>query len=117
MKTYITTHDELFKDDVLPEAFANPAAKEVLRYRQALRVGFEQVKQSGLITANHIIEIQAELERNNAGFRKLPGTSLKDGGGNTVYTPPQDPTENRNVDARLRALYQWCRTIWYRPID
>lgn len=93
IENIITTHDELFKDDVLPETFANPAAKEVLRYRQALRVGFEQVKQSGLITANHIIEIQAELERNNAGFRKLPGTALKDSGGNTVYTPPQDPAE------------------------
>jgi Fic family protein len=93
IENIITTHDELFKDDVLPEAFANPAAKEVLRYRQALRIGFEQVKESGLITANHIIEIQAELERNNAGFRKLPGTSLKDGGGNVVYTPPQEPAE------------------------
>jgi len=93
IENIITTHDELFKDDVLPDAFANPAAKEVLRYRQALRVGFEQVKRSGLLTANHIIEIQAELERNNAGFRKLPGTELKDGGGQTVYTPPQEPAE------------------------
>lgn len=93
IENIITTHDELFKDDVLPEAFANPAAKEVLRYRQALRVGYEQVKHSGLLTANHIVEIQAELERNNAGFRKLPGTALKDGGGHTIYTPPQDPEE------------------------
>ncbi|MGB7196086.1 MAG: Fic family protein [Collimonas pratensis] len=93
IENIVTTHDELFKDDVLPEAFANPAAKEVLRYRQALRVGYEQVKRSGLLTANHIIEIQAELERNNAGFRKLPGTALKDGGGHTVYTPPQEPAE------------------------
>lgn len=93
IENIVTTHDELFKDDVLPEAFANPAAKEVLRYRQALRVGFELVRRSGLLTANHIIEIQAELERNNAGFRKLPGTALKDGGGNTVYTPPQEPAE------------------------
>ncbi|MHB0990633.1 MAG: Fic family protein [Burkholderiales bacterium] len=93
IENIITTHDELFKDDVLPEAFANPAAKEVLRYRQALRVGFEQVKRSGLLTANQIIEIQSELERNNAGFRKLPGTALKDGNGNTIYTPPQDLEE------------------------
>ncbi len=93
IENIITTHDELFKDDVLPEAFANPAAKEVLRYRQALLVGFEQVKSSGLLTANHIIQIQAELERNNAGFRKLPGTALKDSGGQTVYTPPQEPAE------------------------
>ena len=93
IENIVTTHDELFKDDVLPESFANPAAKEVLRYRQALRVGFEQVRASGLLTANHIIQIQDELERNNAGFRKLPGTALKDGAGRTVYTPPQDPAE------------------------
>jgi Fic family protein len=93
IENIVTTHDELFKDDVLPEAFANPAAKEVLRYRQALRLGFDQVHQTGLITANHIIEIQAELERNNAGFRKLPGTALKNAGGETVYTPPQEPAE------------------------
>ena len=36
IENIVTTHDELFKDDVHPEAFANPAAKEVLRYRQAL---------------------------------------------------------------------------------
>ncbi len=93
IENIVTTHDELFKDDVHPEAFANPAAKEVLRYRQALRVGFEQVRASGLLTANHIIDIQSELERNNAGFRKLPGTALKDGAGRTVYTPQQQPAE------------------------
>jgi len=93
IENIVTTHDELFKDDVWPETFTNPAAKEVLRYRQALRVGFEQVRSSGLLTANHIVTIQAELERNNAGFRKLPGTALKDGASRTVYTPPQDPAE------------------------
>ena len=93
IENIVTTHDQLFKDDVLPDGLAQPAAKEVLRYRQALQVGFEQVRASGLITVNHIIRIQAELERNTAGFRKLPGTALKDGAGRTVYTPPQDPAE------------------------
>jgi len=93
IENIVTTHDELFKDDVLPEAFANPAAKEVLRYRQALHLGYRRVRETGLITANQIIEIQAELERNQAGFRKLPGTALKTGAGATVYTPPQDPAE------------------------
>lgn len=93
IENIITTHDELFKDDVLPEAFANPAAKEVQRYRQALGLGYRLVRDTGLITANHLIEIQAELERNNAGFRKLPGTALKSSSGDTVYTPPQDPAE------------------------
>ena len=93
IENIITTHDELFKDDVSPEVFANSAAKEVLRYRQALRVGFDQVNQSGLLTSNHIIQIQAELEQNNAGFRKLPGTNLKDATGQVVYTPPQELAE------------------------
>lgn len=93
IENIVTTHDELFKDDVLPEAFANPAAKEVLRYRQALHLGYRLVRETGLITANHIVDIQGELERNNAGFRKLPGTALKTGAGETVYTPPQDPAE------------------------
>lgn len=104
IENIITTHDELFKDDVQPEAFSNPAAKEVLRYRQALRLGFDRVRTSGLITVNQIIEIQTELERNNAGFRKLPGTALKDGAGNTVYTPPQDPAE---IARLMRGLEQF----------
>lgn len=93
IENIVTTHDELFKDDVFSEAFTNPAAKEVLRYRQALRVGFTLVRQHDLLTANHIIAIQAELEQNNAGFRKLPGTALKDGDGQTIYTPPQNPAQ------------------------
>ncbi|MBU0588536.1 MAG: Fic family protein [Gammaproteobacteria bacterium] len=93
IENIVTTHDDLFQVDVLPDVMANPAAKEVLRYRQALRVGFEQVRQSGLITTNHLIDIQAELEQNNAGLRKLPGTALKNGAGQTIYTPPQEPAE------------------------
>lgn len=93
IENIVTTHDELFKDDVLPEAFANPAAKEVLRYRQALRLGNNLVQDTGLITVNNLIAIQAELEQNNAGFRKLPGTALKNNSGETIYTPPQDATE------------------------
>lgn len=50
IENIVTTHDELFQDDVLPGAFANPAAKEVNRYRQALRLGFDQVLKNGLIT-------------------------------------------------------------------
>jgi len=90
IENIVTTHDELFKDDAFPEAAANPAAKEVLRYRQALRVGFEAVRQSGLLSVNHMVAIQGELERNSAGLRRLPGTALKNGAGETVYTPPQE---------------------------
>ena len=53
-----------------------------------MRVGFELVTDTGLLTAAHILAMQAELERNKAGLRKLPGTALKDSTGRTVYTPP-----------------------------
>jgi Fic family protein len=91
IENIVTTHDELFRSATYPDLFASPAAKEVRHYVQALRAGHALVKKTGLLTANHMIEIQAELEQNNAGFRKLPGTALKDGAGHVVYTPPQDP--------------------------
>jgi Fic family protein len=101
IENIVTTHDELFKDVVFPDAAVNPAAKEVLRYRQALWVGFQSVLKTRLLTTNHILAIQAELERNSAGFRKLPGTELKDSAGRTVYTPPQDP---ETIVALMRGL-------------
>ena len=45
------------------------------------------------MTANDMLSVQAELEQSNAGFRRLPGTTLKDGLGRIVYTPPQDHSE------------------------
>lgn len=92
IENIVTTHDELFRQADLPETAASAATKEVARYQQALRVGFAAVRATGLLTNNHILQIQAELEQNHAGFRKLPGTALKSGSGHTVYTPPQDPT-------------------------
>lgn len=97
IENIVTTHDELFRDAAFPEAATGSATKEVARYRQALRVGFEAVTHSGLLTNNHILQVQAELEQNNAGFRKLPGTALKGAAGHTVYTPPQDPAVIQNL--------------------
>lgn len=85
-----TTHDELFRDAAFPELTGSATTKEVARYRQALRVGYDAVREDGLLTNNHILGIQAELEQNSAGFRKLPGTALKAEDGRIVYTPPQD---------------------------
>lgn len=91
IENIVTTHDDLFTGDVSPDSPMSAASKEVLSYRHALHTGFELVRKTGLLTANHVIEIQRALEHNHAGFRKLPGTALKDGAGRTVYTPPQEP--------------------------
>lgn len=91
IENIVTTHDEIFSETTFPESSA-PAAKEVAKYRDALRVGFGLVTDTGLLTAAHILAIQAELERNKAGLRRLPGTALKDAFGRTVYTPPSPET-------------------------
>ena len=93
IENIVTTHDELYRDDVLPEAGTNAAAKEVLRYRQALKIGFDLVRQTGLLSCNHMIAVQRDLEQNDAGFRKVPGTTLKDGRGRVIYEPPQSHRE------------------------
>lgn len=87
IENIVTTHDELFRE-VLKDSTTSPATKEVARYNHALRVGFDAVKKSQLLTNNHILDIQAELEKNRAGFRKVPGTVLKSNTGQAVYTPP-----------------------------
>src|SRR5262245_49428143 len=94
IENIITTQDELFRSDVTRSLFASNAAKEVYRYAWALRHGFEQVKMLGLLTTDHILQIQAGIEENRAGFRQLPGTTLQnENTGEVVYTPPQHPDE------------------------
>jgi len=93
IENIVTTHDELFKSVAFPDVARDLAAKEVRDYARALDIGFQRVRETGLLTNAHILEVQAALERNDAGFRRLPGTSLKDGAGRVVYTPPQHPDE------------------------
>jgi Fic family protein len=91
IENIISTFDEVFQSDIFSNQFASPAAKEVHMYAKALKTGFKLVKQTGLLTTNHILKIHAEIELNNAGFRKLPGTKLlNDKTGDVVYTAPQD---------------------------
>jgi Fic family protein len=94
IENVITTHDELFQGDLSPTSLLQPAAKEVLRYREALWQGFRLIEERGLLTNQTVLQIQATLEQNDAGFRRVPGTALKnEQTGETVYTPPQDLQE------------------------
>ena len=102
IENIITTHDDLFKEELFSDFITNAATKEVHNYTIALKKGFDLVKNSELLTNNHILRIQAELEKNHAGFRKLPGTELKnDRTGETIYTPPQNQQEILNLMSNL----------------
>ncbi|AWK02821.1 addiction module protein [Flavobacterium crocinum] len=105
IENIITTHDELFSSDNIAQQFASSAAKEVYNYASALKEGFIVVRQKQIITCNHIIEIQSVLEETKSGFRKLPGTALKNGEtGETVYTPPQNHDEIVNLMSNLETF-------------
>jgi Fic family protein len=90
IENIITTHDELFRADLFSEHISR-ATKEVLNYANGLRLGLRLVKENGFLSNNFVLQIQAALEQNKAGFRKVPGTVLKnDQTGEIVHTPPQD---------------------------
>lgn len=93
IENIITTQDEVYRSDYNAQRFLTLAAKEVHHYANALRNGYDQVQRTGLLTSNDIQTIQAGIENNAAGFRKVLGTVLKNAQGEVVYTPPQHPEE------------------------
>ncbi|EDN69925.1 Fic protein family [Beggiatoa sp. PS] len=92
IENIITTHDEIYKQNLFADLMKNPAVKEVENYVHALQTGFQLVKQQGFLSLNHICAIQQEIVQNKAGFRKQLGTQLKnEQTGEIIYTPPQNP--------------------------
>ena len=94
IENIITTHDDLYKAGLNLDGGKSLQAKEVQNYISALKRGFALVKERGIISNKIILEIQEELENNNAGFRKVPGTVLRNTSTDeVVFTPPQDHQE------------------------
>ncbi len=91
IENVITTQDKLYQALYAKSAKPDVATKEVLRYREALLMGTLLIKEKGFLNTNGIIAIQKELEENNAGLRRLPGTALvNDLTNEVIYTPPDN---------------------------
>lgn len=102
VENIITTHDELFKAELDLNLVKNIAAKEVQRYSLALKKGYELVYKDKLITSSMILSVHRVLEQNDAGYRRVPGTDLKnDKTGEIVYTPPQKLEEIQQCMSNL----------------
>lgn len=102
IENIITTHDELFRAELFIDQLTSSTAKEVQNYAYALRKGFDLVRNNKILSETHILEIQEGLEQNRAGYRKLPGTELKNmQTGQTVYTPPQSYESIKNLMTNL----------------
>jgi len=97
VENIITTHDELYKAELNIAQFQTVATKEVQRYATALKSAFEEVRKNKIINHSTIKKIQAILEKNDAGYRRVAGTKLEnDLTKEVVYVPPQ--THNQIVN-------------------
>ena len=102
IENIITTHDDLYKSELNLDSYKSLNAKEVQNYIAATKTGFELITKTGLLTNRIVLKIQEALEGNKAGFRKLPGTALKNAAtGEIIYTPPQDHEEIKNLMTNL----------------
>jgi Fic family protein len=90
IENIITTHDELYRASVDMNNISH-ATKEVQNYSKALLLGYELVTDNKLLLKKYIVEIQKELEQNDAGIRRQSGTVLKnEQTGEVIFTPPQE---------------------------
>lgn len=105
VENIVTTHDDLYKAGLdFKEVKVTVATKEVLNYAEALKYGFQLIRQKKILSNNNIKDIQQKLESNNAGFRSIPRTTLKNQTGTIVYTPPQDKRDIEKYMENLQAF-------------
>ncbi|MHB1456363.1 MAG: Fic family protein [Armatimonadota bacterium] len=86
----ITTNDALYRAMAMPsDTNIDPATKEVIRYREALWTGFNNLTKRGILTTNDFIQIANTIKMNDSGIRKIAGTVLNNPvSGEVIYTPP-----------------------------
>ncbi len=91
IENIVTTQDELYKASIdWGDHINNPAAKEVLQYRQAMYWGLEEMQKKGFISTNLLIGIMRKVKNTSAGVRKNSGTKLVNPQTKeTIYTPPE----------------------------
>lgn len=101
IENIVTTADRLFRLAADEVSSADPATKEALRYRTALRHGSELLRLRPIST-NLAIDICTSLRGIETGIRRIPGTTLRSvATGAPVYTPPD------GEDRLRRLLANW----------
>lgn len=89
IENIVTTTDALFEYATLGEERADPATKEALRYRTALREGVEYLRRHPLAT-RMAERLCTRIKGKEMRVRKVPGTALQSSKtGKIIYTPPE----------------------------
>jgi Fic family protein len=106
IENIVTTQDELFQLGLFPDGLESGAAKEVARYRDAIKLGLTQLLDTGgLIRNATLIDMYRFLKARSDGFRSTPGTALmNDRTGEVIYVPPQDRNEIITAMSSLEAF-------------
>ncbi len=100
IENIVTTNDALYQST--DENDANPHAKEVLHYKEALWSGFSSLMKRPL-SVNTFIEIVQVIKQNSSGVRKTTGTTIARAG-ETIYTPPEGEAIIREKLANLETF-------------
>jgi Fic family protein len=89
IENIVTTSDALFRFAHLNVQAADPATKEALRYRAALKDGFASLKEKPLSTST-AIRVCSRVKGTPMELRRIPGTQLRNAQTHDViYTPPE----------------------------
>lgn len=85
----LTTNDLLYEALTASKNNYDPQTKEVLRYREALWSGYNELKKNGLLTTNLFVKLYQKIKETDAGIRNTPGTTIRNSKGEIIYTPPE----------------------------
>lgn len=90
IENILTTNDALFEAMAVTSKNTDHATKEVLRYREALWVGYKHLKAKGGLSTNTFVSIAQTLTETDDGVRKFKGTRIVNAASDSViYTPPE----------------------------
>ena len=90
IENIITTDDALFRAFTAKTSRVDPSTKEVLRYREALWEGYNELKKRPILATNLFVRLVQRIKENQAAIRRTPGTTISNAAtGEIIYTPPE----------------------------
>ncbi len=95
IENIVTTADRLFRHANDATGRADPATREALRYRTALRRGFEMLNQRPVSTAI-AVEVCRTIKGVALDVRNTPAALVNDATRQIIYTPPEGEDVLRN---------------------
>ena len=122
IENIFTTDDEIYKavSDNKSEEKADAAAKEVLRYREALWAGYHAMKETNMLNLQSVLSIFRQIKNTTSGIRPPQANVVIKRGqselrpGEIIYTPPRG---NDIVERLMENLISYLNDDIIYPTD